>query len=128
MRLTERDLRDVYLFESETVESGYVGTTEQWNHTDTVRGCVRVAENKITAEIYGERVQNMLSVLCLPNCGITENTRLSLSDRTSPAYKVVSIKPYYDHTVILAEKLTLETYKQPETQAVSDNEYSFYPR
>lgn len=128
MRLTERDLRDVYLFEAETVESGYVGTTEQWNYAGTVRGCVRVAESKITAEIYGERVQNMLSVLCLPDSGIAEHTRLSVDSREVPEYKVVSIKPYQDHTVILAEKLTTETYKQPETQTVSGYDYGFYPR
>lgn len=128
MRLTQRDLKEVYLFTPETVESGYVGTITKWTYTETVKCDVQPADNKIEAEVYGERVYNMLSILCLPDCGMSEDIRLSINSKAAPEYKVVSIKPYSDHLVVLAEKLALEPFVPPESSTEPEQDYGFYPR
>ena len=103
MRLLKRGLKPVHVFKSETVDSGYVGTetVDLYSHTAMCR--VSPDENRITSEMYGERANNMLSIICGKNAAI--DYKLSFTDREKPEYKVVSKKEYTDHTVILAEAI-----------------------
>lgn len=128
MRLMQKDLKPVHLFAAQEVESGYVGTVTKWNYTDTVQCNIQPADNKITAEVYGERVYNMISLLCPLDCGITEAVRLSPTSKEAPDYKVVSIKTYITHIAVLAEKLVLEPYTLPENNTEQTQDYGFYPR
>lgn len=102
MRLTQRDLKDVYIFTSQTVDSGYVGTQTNWIYSHTIKCDVQPGENKITAQIYGDRVYNMYIVICQLGA-ISECCKLSFSGDDQAEYQVVSVKDYLDHTVVLAE-------------------------
>lgn len=134
MRLMQKDLKPVHLFTSKEVQSDYVGNVEKWEYTNTVQCNVQPADNKITAEIYGKRVHDMISLLCPLDCGITEDTRLSLAEKDKPTYEIKSIKYPSTHISVLAEKLTLKPYESPENGANPENNaepeqsYGFYPR
>lgn len=101
MRLLKRGLKPVHVFKSETVDSGYVGTESVDLYSHTVMCRVSPGENKVTSEIYGERANNMLNIICGKNAAI--DYKLSFTCKEQPEYKVVSKKEYTDHTVILAE-------------------------
>lgn len=102
MRLTQRDLKDVYIFTAQVVDSGYVGTQANWIYSHTVKCDVQPAESSITAQIYGDRVYTMYSVIC-PLGAISDDYKLSFTGQDKAEYKVVSVKNYLDHTVVLAE-------------------------
>ena len=109
MRLMEKDLKDIYLFEMQQPDEDspdfYPGQQPEWSYARTVRGNVQPAENKLTAEMYGERVHNMFSVLLLPGSGVYEGMRMSFSGTQKADYKEVSVKEYSSHSVILTEKV-----------------------
>lgn len=109
MRLMEKDLKDIYLFEMQQPDEDspdfYPGQQPEWSYARTVRGNVQPAENKLTAEMYGERVHDMLSVILPLGSGICEGVRISFSGTQKADYKAVSVKEYNTHTVILAEKV-----------------------
>lgn len=109
MRVMEADLKPIHLFEMQAPDEDspdfYPGQQPEWTYARTVRGNVQPAENRLTAEIYGERVHDMLSVILLPGSGIHEGMRLSFSGAEKADYKTVSVKEYSTHTVILAEKV-----------------------
>lgn len=109
MRLMRRYLKPIHLFEmqapNEDSPDFYPGQQPEWTYTRTVRGNVQPAENKLTAEMYGERVHDMLSVILPLGSGICEGVRISFSGTQKADYKAVSVKEYNTHTVILAEKV-----------------------
>lgn len=102
MRLAQKYLRDVHVFTRQTIESGYVGTETKWVYHNTIKCDVQPAESKITAQIYGDKVYDMYSVIC-PLGAIGNDHKISFASRDKAEYKVVSVKNYLDHTVVLAE-------------------------
>ena len=59
------------------------------------------ASNKLYGEIYGQRIENILSV-------ITENKEITINDGIKidySIYRVVSIKEYSKHRELLVEKI-----------------------
>lgn len=103
MPLLRKHLRPVYLFSQQEEDSGYVGTTTIYVPSHIEYCNIQPVTNTVTAEIYGERVYNMVSLMCELKANIHEGDRLSLSDFTVPSHKVVSVMTYTTHKTILAE-------------------------
>ena len=101
MRFLRRDLKPVYVFAKKTVDSGYVGSKTIDEYSHTVYANVQPADSRITAEAYGEKAYDMISIMCDISSGIAH--KISLSGTEKPTYKVVSVKEYTNHKVILAE-------------------------
>lgn len=101
MRFLKRDLKPVYVFVKSEVDSGYVGKKVVDNYSHTVYANIQPADSKITVESYGERAYNMVSIMCDISQDISH--KISLTDIEKPTHKVVSVKEYTNHKVILAE-------------------------
>lgn len=101
MRFLKRDLKPVYVFAKSEVDSGYVGKKVVDNYSHKVYANIQPADSKITVESYGERAYNMVSIMCSSAYDISY--KISLTDTEKPTHKVVSVKEYTNHKVILAE-------------------------
>lgn len=107
MPLIRKRLMPVHIFVLVERDDGYVGTETVPEFSRTVNANVQPAESKVTAEVYGERVCNMLSVIAPAGAQIDERNELSFGNgqEFAPTHKVISVKHYSDHSVILAEKV-----------------------
>ena len=103
MAFLRKNLVPVFVFEEQERESGYVGTEIADVYVRTVNAIVQPANSSITAETYGERISNMLTVYCPVLAEIDENCKLSFSNGEAPTHKIVSVKRYQNQKVILAE-------------------------
>lgn len=101
MRFLKKDLKPVYVFVKSEVDSGYVGKKVVDDYFHTIYANVQPADSKITTEAYGERVYNMVSIMCDLSCDISH--KISLDGTEKPTHKVVSVMEYTNHKVILAE-------------------------
>lgn len=101
MRFLKRDLKPVYVFVKSEVDSGYVGKKIVDNYSHTVYANIQPADSKITVESYGERAYNMVSIMCDISQDISH--KISLVGTEKPTHKVISVKEYSNHKVILAE-------------------------
>lgn len=105
-RLIRKDLKPVYVFAAQEQESGYVGTKTVWAYSHTVQCNVQPAENKLTAEIYGVRVYDMYSLICGLSDALSEGQRVSFGSVEKPTHRIVSVKRYGMHKVLLAEVIS----------------------
>lgn len=107
MPMLRKHLMPVHVFNLIKHDDVYVGTEMVPEFSRTVNANVQPAERKVIAEAYGERVYNMLSVIATISAEIDEKNELSFGagQETQPTHKVVSVKRYTDHCVILAEKV-----------------------
>lgn len=103
MALLRKNLVPVYVFEEQERESGYVGTEIADVFTGKVQAIVQPANSSITAETYGERIGNMVTVYCPVWAEIDESCKVSFSNGEAPTHKIVSVKRYQNQKVILAE-------------------------
>ena len=108
MRFMRRNLKPVYVFCPKETDSGYVGTKTEYVPSHKIWCVISPAENKITAEIYGKRVYDMISLMCDTKEDIQGAHRLSLDGFSTPEYKIVSVKKYSVHTEVLAEVIGVE--------------------
>ena len=107
MPMLRKHLMPVHVFNLIKHDDIYVGTEMVPEYSHTIKANVQPAESKVTVEAYGERVYNMLSVIAPISATISEKNELSfgMGQDTQPTHKVVSVKRYTDHCVILAEKV-----------------------
>lgn len=101
--MLRRYLKPVYVFTQKETESDYVGTKTEWVISHTIHANVQCAANKLTSEIYGERVSNMLSLICDESAEINEGNRVSFTCSGKPTHKIVSVMRYSTHKTVLAE-------------------------
>lgn len=103
MRLLEKDLKNVYFFEKESIDSGYVGTEGKYVYKRQIKCNVQPAENKITSEIYGERVHKLVKLIFK---GYKANAYDAISFKNEycePSHKIIAVDEYSDYFVALAE-------------------------
>ena len=102
-----KDLKPVHVFKMVKSSGVYVGTEMVAEYSHTIKANIQPAESKITAEVYGERVHNMFTVLCPAGVQICDKDKVSLAEdkQTEPTHKIVSVKRYSDHSVLLVEAM-----------------------
>ena len=105
--LLMKDLKPVHVFKMVKRSGIYVGTETVAEYSHTIKANIQPAESKITAEVYGERVHNMFTVLCSAGAQICDKDKVSLAEdnQTAPTHKIVSAKRYSDHSVLLVEAI-----------------------
>lgn len=103
MRLKLNELKLVQVFTSLEVDDGYIGTTTKYQPDRIVKANVQTAQSKLNAEIYGERVSEMLTLyLCNPNT-LEKGEGISLNGEEEPTHKIIDHKGYRFHSVAIAE-------------------------
>jgi hypothetical protein len=92
------------LFSKEKVPSDYVGDTYAWKPADSVPCSVLPANDKLTIELYGPRVEHMILLHTAPGAPISDGMGVALTvGVTEPEYTVVSVKKRMTHTYALIE-------------------------
>ena len=103
MRLMNRDIHTFKVFKTQKIDSGYVGSSLKELEIGDVRCIVSPLSDKVSIEIYGERVTNMVEFTILK----TQYTIISDGDileNNGRRYKVVSVMEYPEHYCIVGEK------------------------
>lgn len=103
MNFLRKDLKPVHVFKETKLESDYVGTKTADAYSHTVMCNVQSSLDKLTAEIYGERSYNMFTVMC--RRGDDVSGKISFTGKDAPTHRIISIKHYTQHSVILAEMI-----------------------
>ena len=102
-------LRTVYLFEKKEADKNapdyYPGQKARGVYSHSIVCNVQPSKNQITSEIYGERVNNILSLMCDMDAEIDKNMIVSLTGCQKAEYKITSIEAYTKHKVIMIEAI-----------------------
>ncbi len=103
MRLKLNELKQIQVFIPSEVDDGYIGTTTEYRPDRIVKANVQTAESRLNAEIYGERVGEMLTLyLCKPNA-LEKGEGIALKGEVKPTHRVIDCKHYRFHTTAIAE-------------------------
>ena len=102
-------LKTVYLFEKKEADKNapdyYPGQKAKEVYSHKIECNIQPAKNQLTSEIYGERVNNILSLMCDVETEINKNMTVSLTGCQKPEYKITSIEVYTKHKVIMIEAI-----------------------
>ena len=91
------------VFSPVEVSDGYIGTTTEYQPGRMISANVQTAESRLNAELYGERVSEMLTLyLCRPYF-LEKGEAVAIGLAEKPTHKVIDCKHYRLHTVALAE-------------------------
>ncbi len=99
-----RDLKSFKLSRTEKISNGYVGTSLQEREICRFQAVSKPVSDKLSAELYGERINNMteLTVLKYEDFKIIDGD--VFTDSKGQKFKVVSVSEYADHYVITGER------------------------
>lgn len=96
------------LFTKEKADSDYIGDGYQWKATGSASCSILPATDKLTAEVYGPRVEQMLLLHAAPDAPISDGMGVAFTtDATEPEYTVVSAKKRMTHTYALIEAIKI---------------------
>lgn len=101
MRLMMDDLKAVTVYRKVEKESDYVGTVTELKEIAAVDCAVNPVTDKVSAELYGERIKGMVSLLT------TDLNVIEVGDIVKiggAGYKVLSVNHYSDHDSVTAER------------------------
>ncbi len=101
MRLMRRDTAEYPLKRAETVQTGYVGTENEYRPAGTVTGQLSPVSDRLTVEMYGDRAASMYSLISGTETDIRKNDRVTLTDGD---YTVVSVMRYQTHITAALER------------------------
>lgn len=105
MRLMNRDLKSFSLFRTEKAPNGYVGTSLQEREICRFQAVSKPVSDKLSAELYGERIKNMTELTALKKGDFKVLDGDIFTDGSERKFKVISVCEYSDHYVITGEKL-----------------------
>ena len=104
MRLMRNRLRKVDLYRPVEAASGYVGTISTWEPAGFMMADVQPANNKVLAEQYGQRIENMLTLYAEKGADIQLGYGAFRLLEGEPEYAVVQILEYPFHLLVLVER------------------------
>lgn len=102
MRLRQSRLKPVDIYSVFKKTNGYVGTTATPVYKSSFKGDIQPLNDKMSAEIYGERVKTMLNIYCPTMVEIKEGDILAINGGKE-VYKIVSIMSYSSHMVVTVD-------------------------
>lgn len=105
MRVTVNRLTTIPLYRDVTQATGYVGNKGVPTLVGNISADIQPAENRLTAEIYGRKVSEMLSLICPIETDIRDGDSVIIGGGATPTHRIVSVKPYSQHKTALAEKI-----------------------
>ena len=103
MRLMNKDLKEFTLYRNIKVKNDYVGTNLEEKEICKFSAVSKPVSDKIYAEMYGERINNMIQLTVLRN-GLEILDGDIFVDLNNSKYKVVSVNKYTEHLIITGEK------------------------
>lgn len=80
-------------------------TSSQWGDQTEILGKIQPAGGRLMAEMYGERVAGMLSLLTEEGAPITEAQGVCVDRTDEPDYRVVAVRSFGGVTVADLEKV-----------------------
>ena len=100
--------KTAWLFSKEKVPSDYIGDSYQWKAAGSVPCSILPATDKLTAEVYGPRTEQMMLLHAAPDAPISDGMGVAFTaDSTEPEYTVVSVKKRMTHTYALIEVMKI---------------------
>lgn len=92
------------LFTKVKKPSDYIGDTYAWQPSGSVPCSVLPVADKLTAELYGPRVERMMLLHAAPGAPIGDGMGIALAaGAEAPEYTVVSVQARMTHTYALIE-------------------------
>ena len=101
MRIMAADKAEYPLKRAETVQTGYVGTRNEYGPAGTVTGQLSPVSDRFTVEMYGDRAASMYSLISNTETDIRKNDRVTLTDGD---YTVISVMRYQTHITATLER------------------------
>lgn len=101
MRLMRRDTAEYPLKRAETVQTGYVGTGNEYRPAGTVTGQLSPASDLFSVDMFGDKADSMYTMICSTDTDIRKNDRVTLTDGD---YTVVSVMRYQTHITASLER------------------------
>ena len=101
MRLMRRDTAEYPLKRAETVQTGYVGTGNEYRPVGTVTGQLSPASDRFSVEMFGDKAASMYTLICTVGTDIQKNDRVTLRNGD---YTVVSVVRYQTHITVTLER------------------------
>ena len=101
MRLMKADLETATVYRKVEKKSDYVGTVTELTELATVDCAVNPVTDKVSAELYGERIKGMVSLLTTALNVIEVGNTVKIG---GVSYKALSVNHYSDHDSITAER------------------------
>ena len=95
------DLETVTVYRKVEKKSDYVGTVTELTELATVDCAVNPVTDKVSAELYGERIKGMVSLLTTALNFIAVGDTVKIG---GVGYKALSVNHYSDHDSITAER------------------------
>lgn len=96
------------LFVKKKVPSDYIGDSYQWQPAGSILCSVLPAIDKLTVELYGPRVEQMLLLHAAPDAPVADGMGVTFTaDATEPEYTAVSVKKRMTHTYVLIEAIKI---------------------
>ena len=99
MQLNRLQNVNVYTY---TTAQGTHGVIKTPSVARTIEAIVSPVEDKLSVEIYGNKITQMLQIITSDT--IADGEMVSISGST-PTHKIVSVKEYAKHKTALAEKI-----------------------
>ena len=100
VRLTRSLLKTVNVYRGTETTSAYIGTEITLASVGSIQANVQSAENRLNAEIYGEKVKDMKTLYCEIGANVLLGDTVEID---GVRYKIISLKPYNTHITIIGE-------------------------
>jgi hypothetical protein len=96
------------MFLKKKTPSDYIGDSYQWQSAGSILCSVLPVTDKLTAELYGPRVEQMLLLHAAPGTAIADGMGIAFTaGAAEPEYTVVSVKKRMTHTYVLVEVMKI---------------------
>lgn len=106
--LTALHDKTVWLFKKKSVASDYIGDGYTWEPAGTLKCSILPVTDKMSVEIYGPRIEKMMSLHAAPNAPISDGMGIAFTEGAAePDYTVISVKQRMTHTYALIEAVDI---------------------
>lgn len=104
MRLMRADLHSFEFYRYEKADSGYVGTAIEKRFAGKFSAAVKPVSDSLSAELYGERVRNMIQLTVLKDKAmLLFSNGDGFRDENGRQYRIISIAEYSSHILVTGE-------------------------
>jgi hypothetical protein len=106
--LTALHEKTVWLFKKQSVASDYIGDSYTWESVEALNCNVLPVTDKMSIEVYGPRIEKMMSLYAAPNAPISDGMGIAFTEGAAePDYTVISVKQRMTHTYALIEVIDI---------------------
>lgn len=106
MRLRQRDLCDLTVMPRKPEQAPDGTTYETWEQPGrTIKASIQPAGGRLMAEMYGQRLANMLTLYAERGVVLKESDGVCVRTDGAPDYRVVAVRAWSGHLVADLERV-----------------------